>query len=183
MSAFVALLRGINVGGKNIIKMADLQAAFEKNGYTNVKTYIQSGNVIFTSTEKNTAKLEKDIEQFLSKTFNYQSTVLVRSAQQMKNLIASAPTNWARKNDLRKYVAFIKEPPSAGDAAKEIELKEGVDSLAIGPGALYLSTPLSGIMKSKISKLITKKIYQRMTLRNYNTTQKLAELLQGGTQP
>ncbi len=69
------MLRGINVGGNNIIKMADLKACFERMGFSNVSTYIQSGNVIFESTKKDAARLEKKIETSLSEAFRYDSRV------------------------------------------------------------------------------------------------------------
>ena len=76
---YLALLRGINVGGNNIIKMADLKACFESLGLTDVVTYIQSGNVIFKSAEKDKAKLTKMIEAGLSKRFNYEARLVVIS--------------------------------------------------------------------------------------------------------
>ena len=79
MTRYVALLRGINVGGKNLIKMTDLKACFEALGFENVSTYIQSGNVLFSANKSNQAKLTSRIEEALSKTFNYKSRVVVRS--------------------------------------------------------------------------------------------------------
>ena len=74
---YLALLRGINVGGSNIIKMAALKTCFEGMGFTNVATYIQSGNVLFASAEKNTGKLTRKIEKALSKQFSYKSLVVM----------------------------------------------------------------------------------------------------------
>jgi len=85
-SRFLALLRGINVGGNNIIKMADLKACFETMGFANVSTYIQSGNVIFSSEEVDTIALEERIEKVLSETFNYKSRVVVIAISNLKRL-------------------------------------------------------------------------------------------------
>jgi uncharacterized protein (DUF1697 family) len=81
---YLLLLRGINVGGNNIIKMADLKSCLESAGYSNVKTYIQSGNVIFESDERNVEKLTNEIEELLSKEFNYESKVVIRTHEQVK---------------------------------------------------------------------------------------------------
>ncbi len=156
--------------------MADLKAVFEKNGFTNVLTYIQSGNVIFDSDE-NEKELEEKIESILSKAFDYKSTVLVRSQEEIKKVLSEVPKEWKKSKDLRCYITFIKEI-SAKETAKEVELQEGVDFVKVGEGVLYLSTTLDGLRKSKISKLITKKIYRYMTMRNYNTTQKILELME-----
>ena len=178
---YVALLRGINVGGKNIIKMNDLKKCFTQNGFDNVLTYIQSGNVIFNSTETQTEKLESEIENVLSKAFKYNSKVLVRSYPQIKKVLSQVPPEWKTRNDLRCYVAFIKEPLTPRKALKEVNIKEGIDSVKAGIGVLYLTTLLSGLTKSGINKIASKKIYQDITIRNYNTTQKIASLMENSS--
>ena len=110
MTKFVAFLRGINVGGKNIIKMADLKACFEKNNFQNISTFIQSGNVLFESDPKNIQELENTLEKILSKQFSYKSTILVRSESQINDVVENVPKNWKSRKDLRCYIAFIKEP-------------------------------------------------------------------------
>lgn len=179
MTKYIALLRGINVGGKNIIKMADLKDCFANNGFEKVVTFIQSGNVIFESGEDNLIVLEAKIEKILSEAFYYKSTVLVRSLTQIKKVISNVPQDWKTRSDLRCYIAFIKRPLTPDQAIKEVETKEGIDFVKSGPGVLYLSTLLSGLTKSKINKIIGKKIYQAMTIRNYNTTQKITQLMEG----
>lgn len=177
MTTYVALLRGINVGGNNIIKMADLKAAFEKKGYAHVTTYIQSGNVIFSSDEKKIDKLEREIEAFLSQTFKYTSKVMVRTHEQIKKTLANAPSDWKSEN-VRKYIAFVKAPLTATAAINQVETKEGIDTVKAGNEALYLTTLMSALTKSKFSKLAGKKIYQDLTIRNHNTTQKIEALMQ-----
>src|ERR1044071_6720165 len=91
MNQYVALLRGINVGGKNIIKMTALKSSFEDLAFTDVRTYIQSGNVLFSAAGSDQAKLTKQIEDALSKAFNYESRVVVRSRKQIKDIVTHAP--------------------------------------------------------------------------------------------
>lgn len=175
---YVALLRGINVGGNSMIKMSALQEAVKNAGFQNVKTYIQSGNVIFDSDEKKSGKVREILERILSKTFSLNLRIVIRSDSQLKKIIDEAPDNWKKKNDLRCYLAFIREPVTADDVLKEIETNDGVDSVKTGHGVLYLSTKLSGITKSRFSKLSSKKIYRDITIRNYNTTLKILSLIE-----
>lgn len=174
---YVALLRGINVGGNNLIKMLALKEAFEKSGFKNVRTLINSGNVIFESDEKDSEKLTKKLEDMLTKTFNYNARVMVRSHEQVKQIVAAVPNEWKTSTDLRCYVGFLAESVT-DDAIKEVGVREGVDSLKVGPGVLYMTTLLSALTKSAFNKLIGKKIYQDMTIRNYNTTKKLLALME-----
>ena len=174
---YVALLRGINVGGNNIIKMEQLKACFEAGGFQQVMTYIQSGNVLFESDDENRANITSTIEGTLSQTFNYSARVVVRSYAEIQRVVSDVPEDWKHRTDLRCNIAFIKEPVTASEAFQEIHPKEGIDSVAIGEGVLYLSTLLSSLTKSAFVKLVSKKIYQDMTIRNYNTTQKLLALM------
>lgn len=173
---YVALLRGINVGGNNIIKMAALKECFEKNGYKKVLTFIQSGNVIFES-ENNQEKIVTDLEKVLSITFNYKSRIVLFNLLQMEKVSKSIPKDWINRDDLRQYIAFLKPPLTAKEALNGVEAKEGVDFITAGPGVLYMATLLSSLTKSSINKLIGKKIYQEMTIRNLNTTVRLIEIM------
>lgn len=176
---FVALLRGINVGGNNIIKMSDLQAVFEKSGYTNVKTYIQSGNVIFDSRETDKEKITTHIETILSKAFHYTAKVVVRSQKEMVRIIAEVPPVWNQTNDLRCYILYVKEPVTEADVASEVEVTEGIDSIKTGLGVVYMSTTMEGLTKSKFSKIIGKKVYKDVTMRNYKSSHIILEIMEG----
>ncbi len=175
---YVALLRGINVGGNNPIKMFALKEAFEKVELKNVLTYINSGNVVFETTETNDEMLMTELESMLTRTFKYKARLILKSYKQVKQIVADAPSLWKTNNDLRCYVAFLKDSITAADAVKEIEVKEGVDSLKAGPGVLYMTTVMKERTKSAFNKLVGKKIYQDMTIRNYNTTQKVLILME-----
>src|SRR5688572_13819955 len=91
MTTYVALLRGINVGGNNLIKMPALKACFETKGFEQVRTSIQNGTVIFVSPEPRTAALPEQIESMLAATFKYPPTVVVRSQKQMRAIVDKAP--------------------------------------------------------------------------------------------
>jgi uncharacterized protein (DUF1697 family) len=174
---YIALLRGINVGGNNIIKMADLVKTVEKCGFTNVKTYIQSGNVLFESAGKNKSEIVEKLEAALLKDFNYNSRIIVKTHEQLKKIAAEVPPDWEKRNDLRCYIAFVAEPVTVQDVMQEIELNEGIDFLKTGESVLYMSTLLSGLTRSRFTRLITRRTYKDISIRNYNTVRKLLELM------
>ncbi len=175
---YLALLRGINVGGNNMIKMADLKKAFEDCGFKNVSTYINSGNVIFETDEKSKEKIVEKLENALTNKLNLNVTLVIRTNKELQQIIEEIPDEWKGENDLRCYIAYIKEPVTTDDVLKEIQLKEGVDTIKAGANVLYMSTKLSGLTKSGFTKLIGKKIFQEITIRNLNTSQKLLSLME-----
>lgn len=175
---FLAFLRGINVGGSNIIKMVDLKACFESMGFDDVVTYIQSGNVLFKSNELDIVKLTSKVELGLSKRFNYQSKVVIVSQDQLDFVVKDAPKGFGQSPDEYRYdVIFIKEPLTVDEAFNNIKLKEGVDNAYKGQKNLYTSKIISKATQSHLTKLISMSMYQNMTIRNWNTTTKLLELM------
>lgn len=174
---YIALLRGINVGGNNIIKMADLKKAFEEMEFEKVKTYIQSGNVLFNSDEKDLIRLEKKIEKMLSEEFNYISKVVIISHEQLERIIQNAPKDFGVfEQDYRYDVLFLKSPLTAEEAIEKIAIREGVDLVNLGEGALYFSRLISKAGQSYLNKIVGTPVYKEMTIRNWNTTTKLLGL-------
>jgi uncharacterized protein (DUF1697 family) len=174
---YVAFLRGINVGGKNIIKMTDLKNVVDECGFCNVSTYIQSGNIIFESEGCSIKDVSEKLEACLLKYFAYDSCVVIRNQQQMEEVISAIPDDWEKRDNLRCYIAFIKEPISENDVLNEVELKEGIDFVKTGLGVLYLSTLLTGLTRSRLTKLVSKPIYKKITIRNYKTVQKIVSIM------
>lgn len=179
---YVALLRGINVGGKNLIKMPVLKASFENRGFTNVATYIQSGNVLFESTEKNLERLTRDIEKMLSAEFSYESRVVVVSHKQLKSAVERAPKGFGTKPAEYRYdVLFLKAPLTANEAMKSITTRDGVDEVFAGKGVIYFSRLIARATQSYVSRIVGLPVYQSMTIRNWNTTTKLLALMDAST--
>jgi len=175
---YLALLRGINVGGKNIIKMSDLKACFESIGFSDVMTFIQSGNVLFKSEEENKNIITKNIKKVLSKRFDYNSNIVVISDQQLNKVVEEAPQGFGKGTNLFKYdVIFIIEPLTPKEVMKDVSIKEGVDFAWEGENVLYFSRLISQAGKSHLSRIIKLPVYQYITIRNWNTTTKLLELL------
>jgi len=175
---YLAFLRGINVGGNNIIKMVDLKDCFEKMNFTDVKTYIQSGNVIFGASIKDEIKLEEKIEKVLSAQFKYKSCVVVIAGDTLKEIVKQAPKDFGKNPEEYRYnVLFIKNPQNAKQILKVIEAKEGVDSVVAGKHAIYFSNLISKATQSRLNKIIQKPEYKYITIRNWNTTTKLLALI------
>jgi uncharacterized protein (DUF1697 family) len=179
MARYVALLRGINVGGKNLIPMPALKAAFEEDGFDDVRTYIQSGNVVFSTGTSKQAELTRRIERMLRKTFgHYQGNVALRSRAQMRSIVERAPDGFGSEPALyREDVIFLMPPLTARTVVESVPIKEEVDRIWAGTGVVYFSRLTSRAAQSRLSRVVSMPIYQQMTIRNWNTTTKLAELV------
>jgi uncharacterized protein (DUF1697 family) len=174
---YVALLRGINVGGGNLIKMAALKASFEALGFREVATYIASGNVLFTAPRSEVSTLAGRIEKALSAEYGYQAMVVVRSRRQLQAIVTRAPKGFgAELARFRCDVVFLKEPLTSAEAMKSVRVREGVDQAFAGAGVIYFSRVSKLASKSLLPKLASMPVYQRMTIRNWNTTTKLLAL-------
>lgn len=173
----VALLRGINVGGNNVIKMADLRACFEAMKLTDVQTYIQSGNVVFSSRAATKAKLEKRIEAALSASFGYAGRIVLVSAEELERVVAQAPAGFGKAPDRYRYdVVFVKQPKAPADVMQQLSTKPGVDEAGAGDHAVYFRRLISKAAQSHLTRLVQQPIYQHVTIRNWNTTTKLLAL-------
>jgi uncharacterized protein (DUF1697 family) len=179
VSVYVALLRGINVGGKNIIPMAALAKTFERLGFANVRTLIASGNVIFEAAKQDPRKLELKIEKALTKAFAYDAKVVVKSRDELAAIVDGMPAEWKKpKPTKRYYVMFLRHAIDGKRVLDELAPRVGVETLSYVPGALLWAANISGLTKSTVArKMLAKPLYQEMTVRNLNTTKKLAELM------
>lgn len=174
---YVALLRGINVGGKNLIGMPALRSCFEGLGFTDVSTYIQSGNVLFSTTRMKKGLVD-EIEAGLLNSFGVPLVVVVRSRGQLSSIVAGAPKGFGtRPAEFLYDAAFVKEPMTVAVAAKGITTKHGVDEVTIGRGVLYFSRLKAKATQSRLNRVASLPAYKSMTIRNWNTTTKLAALL------
>ena len=176
---YLSLLRGINVGGKNIIRMADLLDCFEAEGFRDVVTYIQSGNVIFRAPSSGLKALTNRIEKMLAAAFDYEASVVMRSRKQMRAVVADAPEDFGAKPDVYRYdVIFLKAPLTAATAIENVPARPGVDEAWAGSGVLYFSRRIDLASRSYLSRLASMPVYQRVTVRNWNTTTRLLELME-----
>jgi uncharacterized protein (DUF1697 family) len=174
---FVALLRGVNVGGKNMISMTALKASFAKLGFREVTTYINSGNILFKTNERDPRKLETKIERLLSKEYQLGCRVVVRSVSEMANLVESLPKSWNGDARWRYNVIFLRHSIDSEQLLRGFAPKPDIEEVVYRPGALLWSAKVTDLTRSVMLKLATRKIYQDMTVRNLNTTKKLYELM------
>ena len=176
-NVFVALLRGVNVGGNNMISMSSLKKSFEALGFNDVITYINSGNIIFNSKEADARKLESKIEKMLSKEYQLESRVVLRSLSEMEKVVQNLPENWTADRDWRYNVIFLRHTIDSEDILRELEVKKDIEEVVYCPGALLWSAQISELTRTNMLKLSSRKMYQDMTIRNQNTTRKLYELM------
>jgi uncharacterized protein (DUF1697 family) len=178
VTMYVALLRGINVGGKNLIRMPALKACFEEHGFGDVATYIQSGNVLFTSPAARPAELAHRIEEMLAATFDYVPTVVVRSRAQMRAVVDKAPKGFGTKPATYRYnVVFLKEPLTARRAMANIDTHPEIDEAHPGTGVLYFSNLKARATASRLNRIASSPIYPSVTIRYWSTTTKLLQLM------
>lgn len=174
----IALLRGINVGGKNIIKMEQLRQCFIDMQFSDVRTYIQSGNVIFRAHDANKSELIKTIENQLFNSFSLEIKPAVFTANEIEETVKNAPENFGTESEKYNYdVWFLLPPVTPNDIVSNIRLREGVDFLQTGKNVIYTSRLLSKISKSGFSKIMQTPLCKTFTVRNWNTTKKLFELI------
>jgi uncharacterized protein (DUF1697 family) len=177
MTRYVAWLRGINVGGRNKVSMAELRDAFEAAGFTEVATYIQSGNVLFESGAPRTS-LEDDIEAMLERRFGIPLVVVVRSHQQLRSVVERAPQGFGESPETYHSDAiFLKGPLTSGQAVRVVRQRDGVDQVWKGTGVLYFARLSERRTQSKMSSIVGTPEYQQMTIRSWRTTTKVLDLL------
>lgn len=176
MTRYLALLRGVNVGGNNKVSMGELVAAMIEDGFTNVKSYINSGNVLFDFDANK--DLDKRVAQSIKRHSGLDIDMVVFTAKQWQQIIDEAPKQWGKDESQRHYL-FVMLPPSQMNEIVEAigPLKTDIESLTKGKDVLYQSVSLKHLTKSVSSRVAGNPLYKRMTIRNANTAFKLAALL------
>jgi uncharacterized protein (DUF1697 family) len=179
MNTFAILIRGINVGGKNIIPMLELKNCLEALEFSNVVTYIASGNVVLSS-DKRAGEIKAQVEKALPECFKLDRQlikVLVLTHDQLQAVIANKPVGFGDQPDKYHSDAIFLIGIDADQAMLVFDPREGVDQIWPGDGVIY-SQRLSALRtKSRLSRAIGTPAYQSMTIRSWNTTTKLLELL------
>jgi uncharacterized protein (DUF1697 family) len=174
---YVALLRGINVGGKTLIKMADLKNCVEGLGFDDVSTYIASGNVLFESGERDAAKLETKIERAVEQQFRLPVKVIVHSRAAYARIVKAIPKAWLGDASLRANVALVRRSIDAKRVVRELQPDPAIEEVIAINGAILWATKRAALNRSVMRKLIGGAAYKELTVRNLNTTLKLQELL------
>jgi uncharacterized protein (DUF1697 family) len=179
MNTYVILMRGINVGGKNKVPMAGLRKCLEELGFSNVVTYIASGNVILES-DKHIYEIKAQIERALPKNFKLDSElikVLVLTRDRLQAVIDNKPEGFGDRPDKYHSDAIFLIGIDAAHAMPVFDPREGVDKVWPGDGVVYSERLSSERTKSRLSKIVGTPAYRAMTIRSWNTTTKLLEIL------
>ena len=176
---YVALLRGINVGGKTLIKMADLRTCLEELGLDEVSTYIASGNVLFETRRRDAARLETEIERAIERHFGLPVTVVVLDRTAYARIASKIPKAWVGDESVRANVAFVRRSTKARQVVRDLDPDPDVEEVKAIDGAILWATKRDAVNRSVMRKLIGGAAYKELTVRNLNTTLKLHELLTG----
>lgn len=176
-TTFVALLRGINVGGSNLIRMGELEACFRALGHSVVTTYINSGNVIFRSASDDGRGHEAEIENALESRFSTRIRVVVRDLAQIEAVLEHIRQIWSETGEERQNVIFLTSEVDRQDVLSGLEIKPELESVRYFPGVLLWSASKRHLTRSTMLKLNRMAIYQGMTVRSPNTTRRIYEVM------
>ncbi len=185
MNSYVILLRGINVGGKNIVPMVDLKSCLEDLGFANVSTYIASGNVILES-DKPATEIQSQIEAALIKGFKLDSElirVLALTRNQLQAVIDNKPEGFGDQPEEYHSDAIFLMGIDAAQAMAAFSPREGVDKVWPGDGVIYSQRLSAERTKSRLNRIMASPLYKSMTIRSWNTTTKLLDMLKGNLNP
>ncbi len=176
-TAYVALLRGVNVGGNRKVEMKRLRAVFEDAGMERVSTYINSGNVLFHTEPEALETLTRRLSDAIEIAFGFAVDVLVIRGEDLLAIARALPPDWANDEAYRCDVLFLWPTVDMPTVVAELPLKPDVGETLYVPGAVLWHVPRSMVTRSGITKLIGTPLYSQMTVRNCNTVRRLAELL------
>lgn len=175
---YVALLRGINVGGANKVDMRQLKTVFEGAGMTSVATYINSGNVVFSSKIRVRSRLVGLLEKAIAKRFSFTVRVLVRDLKSMRAVVKALPSHWTNDETMKCDVMFLWDDIDRPSIVNELPTKPEIDDLRYASGALIWRVDRMNVTKSGMMRLVGTPLYKQMTVRNCNTARKLLELME-----
>lgn len=175
MIVYIAFFRAINVGGKNSLPMKSLVAILEGMGAAKVKTYIQSGNAVFQSAEKDTAHLSSQLAAEIKKHHGFEPFTLVLGLKALQEACADNPFPEAEADPKSLHLGFLASKPQRPDLEKLSSLTKASERFLLGDGVFYLHAP-EGVGKSKLAASAEKLLGVPMTDRNWRTVCKVMEL-------
>lgn len=174
---YIALLRGVNVGGNNKISMKELKECFEQAGYQNVSTYINSGNVLFDSAEGERLTLIKKCEDIIRERFGFPVGLTVIAAPALKDALGHAPAWWDFDPEAKHNAIFVIPPATAEEIITEVgKAKPEYEQVDHYKELIFWSAPLETFSRTRWSKIVGSRAYKSVTIRNAKTAKKLLEL-------
>jgi uncharacterized protein (DUF1697 family) len=173
---YIAFLRGVNVGGKGIVSMATIKEALVALGLSDVRTYINSGNVIFSSraaaARQLTSRIEKALEQHSGMAIN----VLVMDHKTLKKMVDAIPRTWVDDKTMRTYLLLLWKELDDRRILDRLPTKPGVDELRYTPGAVVWRVDRENVGRSQMTRIVGTPLYKKITIRSANTMRKLNQL-------
>jgi len=180
METYIALLRGINVGGSRPVSMAELKALFEENGFDNVSTYIQIGNVIFSGPAGRRDEIRQKCADMIAARFGFEVPVAVISAQELKEALDHAPVWWDKDKDAKHNAIFVIPPATPGDVFREVGgIRPEYEKAEAYGSVIFWSAPMATFSRTRLMRVVVSGVYGNITIRNANTTRKLRDLVSG----
>jgi uncharacterized protein (DUF1697 family) len=173
---YVAFLRGVNVGGKGIVSMAAIKEVLVALGLSDVRTYINSGNVIFSTRASDAQRLTARIEKALELQTGMAIKVLVTDHKALKKMVDAIPRNWVDDKTMRTYVLLLWKELDDRGILDRLPAKPGVDELMYTPGAVVWRVDRENVGRSHMNKIVGTPLYKKVTIRSANTMRKLNEL-------
>lgn len=175
---YAALLRGVNVGGANKVDMKELKAAFEAAGADSVRTYINSGNVLFHSAEGDAPTLARTLERAVAARFGLDIAVLLLDLDAMRSIAGAIPADWSNGDTMKCDVLFLWPDVDRPSILDELPARTGIDTVLYTPGAVVRSVARKDAASSGLTRIVGTPLYRRMTMRNCNTARKLLALME-----
>jgi uncharacterized protein (DUF1697 family) len=173
---YVAFLRGVNVGGKGIVSMAAIKEALVALGLSDVRTYINSGNVIFSTRASDALRLTARIEKALEQPTGMAIKVLVMDHKTLKKMVGAIPRNWVDDKTMRTYVLLLWNELDNRGILDRLPIKPGVDEIRYTRGAVVWRVDRENVGRSHMNKIVGTPLYKKITIRSANTMRKLNEL-------
>ena len=173
---YIVLLRGINVGGNNKVSMASLRIALSEAGFEDVKTYINSGNLLLKS-DLPINRINDLVEDVIENTFGFKVYALTLSEDIFKNIAKTLPNEWVNNSDMKCDVMFLWSDIDDSKILESLTIRPGIDNIKYVKGAVLWSIDRARINKSGLNKIVGTSIYKKITIRNCNTVRKLNTML------
>ena len=177
MRKYIALLRGINVGGKNKISMPELKNVFAQNGFDDVATYINSGNILFSCDHKDEKKLKEECEVLITNEFQLNIPVTIISVNDLIAALKHAPLWWGQDKDSKHNAMFVIPPATVEEVIESVgAIKPEYEKVDYYGRVIFWSAPIETFSRTRWSRIVGSSLYDSVTIRNANTVTKLLQL-------
>lgn len=172
---YIALLRGINVGGNSKVDMKLLASVCKSLGLQNVKTYINSGNILFDS-QLDPGRITTLLENGIKKEFALSVPVIIVSANKVQDIVKKVPSSWTNDTEMKTDVMFLWDEVNDNSILEKFNIKSEIDNVMYVDGAVVWNIERKNVTRSGLLKIIGTPLYKKMTIRNINTVRKLKDL-------